>query len=374
MTKYNVIFILLDGLRNNRLHLCKNLINISKKSVFFQNMVTAAPYTLSAVHSIVTGLYPSIHGVDSYFNMLKFRNDSCKTLAKYLKDEGYYTESNMVGDTLIPTQGLNKKEVHNEYNDNLTKLHKNIIKNTYNKIEYKNFFLFLQYSNIHTNSVVNFGKKFDDFSKEFFNNYQNNVTKYNSWLSEMDIYVKDIYDYIKKLGLLKNTIVIFFSDHGTSNGEKKGEKMYGSFVYDYTIKVFASMIIPNQKDIEIKYQTRSIDLMPTLLEILMIKEDPVFESIRGKSLVPLIQGEEKDNRIAFSETGGLNGPWPSHNKHNVYCIRTGKIKLIYNISPDTWELYNLEMDPLEKNNIYNEDHLDISELKKLLLNFINNKN
>ena len=67
-----------------------------------------------------------------------------------------------------------------------------------------------------------------------------------------------------------------------------------------------------------------------------------------------------EEREVFVETGGLYGPWPSPKKHNVFCIRKNKKKLIYNQTPKTWEFYDLESDPKELNNIYAKE----SELTK----------
>jgi len=67
--------------------------------------------------------------------------------------------------------------------------------------------------------------------------------------------------------------------------------------------------------------------------------------------MPLISDEEKEGRIAFSETGGLFGPYPSPKKPNVKAIRTQNWKLIYNLTPNTKELYNLVDDPFEINNL-----------------------
>lgn len=369
MEKYNVLFILLDGFRGDRLNLCPNLMNILNKGYFFSNMITAAPYTLSAIHSIMTGLYPSKHGVDSYFNMFKFKKDFCKTFAQYMKDNGYYAESNMVGDSLVPTQGFDKAEVHNEYKDDLTNLHKTII----SEASKKKFFLFLQYSNLHTQTIINVGKKYTDFSKEYFDDYDRNVRLYNEHLQKMDNYVEEIYNHLSQLGLLDNTIVIFFSDHGTSNGEKIGEKIYGSFTYDYTIKIFSSILVPGKTGKEIKYQTRTIDLMSTILELLDLKIDKSFEKIQGKSLMSFVDDKEKEDRVAFAETGGLNGPWPSHKEHNVFCVRFKNKKLIYDKTPKTWEFYDLDKDPAEKNNIYDGKNTEVIEFKKLLLGHIGDK-
>jgi len=366
MKKFNVIFIVLDGLRNDRIHLCPNLKNILRKGYFFSNMVTVAPYTLASFHSIITGLYPSKTGVDAYLNMYKFKKNVCKTLTQYLKDNSCYTESNLVDDADIPLQGFDQRKAHDEYKDDLVKLHTDII----TKASKKQFFLFLQYGYLHTESAINVGKKYSDTDERFFNNYKNNKKNYNSWLKKLDMYVKAIYDHMEKLGLLKNTILVFLSDHGTSNGEKIGEKMYGVFTYDYTIRTFCSIIVPDTKGKEVSYQTRTIDIMPTILDTLKIDADKSYEHIQGKSLIPLIEGKEKSDRVAFSETGGLNGPWPSHHKHNVFCIRLNNSKLIYNKTPDTWEMYDLEKDPDEKNNIFDKDNEKASKLKKILLDHI----
>src|SRR3989338_8973848 len=106
MKKLNVIIIVLDGLRNDRIDLCPKLLNILNKGAFFSNMITASPYTLAAFNSIITGLYPSKNGVDSYFNMFKFKRNVCKTLFQYLHNNGFYTEANLVSDSIIPHEGF----------------------------------------------------------------------------------------------------------------------------------------------------------------------------------------------------------------------------------------------------------------------------
>lgn len=368
MTGYNVIIISLDGLRVDRLPLCTELSGILRKGYFFSNMITTAPYTLGSFHSIITGLYPQQHGVDAYFSMLKFKKDICKTLAQYLHDEGYYTEANLAYEHVLPTQGFDNFHVHDEYNEDQIKLHKDII----TRAAGKKFFLFLWNNKLHTHTIANVGKKYSDFSKEFFNNYELNKKNYNSWLKELDLYVKEIFDHIKNLQLLDNTILIFLSDHGMSNGEKIGEKMYGSFTYDYTVRVFCSIILPNTKGKEINFQTRTIDIMPTIMDILKIDADETYEHIQGKSLLPLVEGSENEDRVAFSETGGLNGPWPSPRKHNVFSVRFKKWKLIYNKTPNTWEMYNLENDTEEKNDVFdnNKNKESTLKLQKMLLDHI----
>jgi hypothetical protein len=84
-------------------------------------------------------------------------------------------------------------------------------------------------------------------------------------------------------------------------------------------------------------------------------------------LFPIINDVDTKDRDAFIETGGLYGPWPSPKKHNVFAIRSKNKKLIYNDTPETWEFYNLNDDPKEKTNIYDEKSNEIQELKKIIL-------
>jgi len=68
-------------------------------------------------------------------------------------------------------------------------------------------------------------------------------------------------------------------------------------------------------------------------------------------------------RFAFSETGGVEGPWPSPKEPNVKCIRNFKWKLIHNLTPDNWELYDLEKDPNENENLVDSFSNIVEKLK-----------
>ena len=88
--------------------------------------------------------------------------------------------------------------------------------------------------------------------------------------------------------------------------------------------------------------------------MLNLKEKGNYKKILGKSFLPFIYGREEE-RIAYSETGGLGGPTPSPEQHNVKCIRTNKWKLIYNETNKKKELYNLEQDKEENNNLIGKE-------------------
>ena len=127
--------------------------------------------------------------------------------------------------------------------------------------------------------------------------------------------------------------------------------MYGSYLYDYTIRCFMYMVgkdIP--KGIYFNNVIRNIDILPTILDTLKIKPKENYKKIIGKSFLPFFKGRI-DERHAYSETGGLGGPTPSPEKHNVKSIRTNRWKLIYNETNNKKELYDLDSDKEEKINL-----------------------
>jgi len=360
----NVLFVTLDGMRVDYLNHCPFLSELINNNMSFTNMITSAPYTFSSMYSIFSGLYPSKNGVNAYYNMFKFKQNKCKTFTQYLKDNGYYAFSQILNDCVIPNQGFDEIKIHKSFDDQLS-VHKNLIKGA---IEKGKFFGYLQYTKIHEQTVKN-SKKYGDFDEEYFGEkgQERNKNIFTTLAKGCDNYVKELIGFLKENSILENTLLIFHADHGTSNGEKKGEKLYGVYVYDYTIKTFCTFINPKIIKGKKNIQCRTIDIMPTLLKILNIPEQEGFIPLQGKHLFSIIDGCEEEERIAFSETGGLSGPWPSRKEHNVFGIRLNNKKIIYNKTPKTWEFYNLSNDPQEETNLIDENLKEIEMYKKILL-------
>ena len=88
----------------------------------------------------------------------------------------------------------------------------------------------------------------------------------------------------------------------------------------------------------------------------------------------LVNNDSAEDRDIFVETGGLYGPWPSPKRHNIFCIKINNKKLIYNDEPQTWEFYDLENDPNEENNIYEENSKVIVNLKNQLIKHFKENN
>ena len=361
---------MIDGGRLDRAKKSSVFNGIKEKSTFFSQSITYGPHTIAAMHAVFSGSYGNRTGTNSYWSTYDFKENKFKTISEYLHELEYYTCADTVSKLTIPKQGLDELNIHDEVNDDLILRHKDFLRKMKEKNkEGKSFFLYLQYSNIHTGIIEQVLKKYNNFSKEFFNNKKENENRYDQLFSNAGNYVTHILNEVNELNLNDESIILIMSDHGISIGEKIGERAYGAFCYDYTLRTFAYFIGNNFPIKQIDQQVRTIDFMPTILEVLNIPLNEKFEKLDGVSLVPLIQGEEISEKMAFSETGNPQKEKSPPKKPNVKSIRTSKWKLIWNQYNDTKEFYDLENDPEEEENLSGkglekEDFL-WSELKKI---------
>ncbi len=87
------------------------------------------------------------------------------------------------------------------------------------------------------------------------------------------------------------------SDHGESLGEH-GEHTHGVFLYDSTLRIAFMMAGPGiPAGVRVKQQARSIDFLPTLLEV-MGGRAPSY--IQGVSLVPRFRGSRPRPRLLMA--------------------------------------------------------------------------
>ncbi len=352
MNRKNVIVLMIDGGRLDRAQNSSFFSKLKEKSVFFSNSITYGPHTIVAMHAVFSGSYGTRTGTNSYWSTFKFKKDKFKTFTEYLKNENYYTCADVVNQLVIPKQGFDEFLIHDEHKEDLTKRHKELLQKMKEQYEQgKNFFIYLQYSNIHTGIMDEVLKVYDNFSKEFFENRKLNEQRYDKLFENAEKHLDAIMQEINNLGFNKNSFILVMSDHGISVGEKIGERAYGAFCYDYTLKTFTYFIYPEVKPLEIKQQVRTIDLLPTILDYLQIPVDPNFQPMDGESLLQLISGQTLEEKPAYSETGNPLDSKKPPDDPNTKSIRISKWKLIFNEYNNTKELYNLENDPNEENNI-----------------------
>lgn len=367
----NIIMILLDQLRPDTLKAHPIFDEIFKKGCSFDNTITYAPYTLAALHAVFTGMYGRDNGVDGFTKSDSYDSKSCYSLTQYLNEIDYYTRCYALSPILFPRSGFDQFTFVPEKDErDILGSHKNEIDSCFE--QEKKFFLFLHYAEIHHKVVNEVIHEYHDYDNAFFDYPERNRERYSNYVYEAGEYVKAIWDHIMSYEGSSDTLIIFFTDHGTSLGEKPGEKGYGIYVYDYTILTWMCFINPTYFPVgrKIETQVRNIDLMPTLLELLKKQEKKNFKPIKGSSIFPIIKGEITDNRIAFSETGGNKGPHPSPHKADIKCIRHDGWKLIQNGAVNKIELYDLVNDPDEKNNLHSQRRDKVIEMFAELSKYI----
>ncbi|QDI88798.1 DUF4976 domain-containing protein [Candidatus Nitrosopumilus sp. SW] len=367
--KPNIIFVLLDGSRWDRFHISPELTELQKRGTLLNNVITAIPYTFGSMNVIFTGLYGKENGVDAYYKMFKLK-DSVDFLPELLKKNGYYTCCDVITDKVISKRGFDVHQAHDEYNDDLTKKHPDLIREAFNSSKGKPVFCFLQFSRIHTITVSEILKKYKWDNKEFYEKKSENIKTYDNVFTEAGIYAKKIYETVDDLGKLNETILIFFADHGTGVGERFGERNYGVFTYEETIRtpyLFIGPHIPKNRISEGLVST--INIFPTLLELASIN----YNSTNiGKSFASYLLGKNdlEEDEFAFSETGGLQGPFPSPKEPNVFCVKTKRNKLIFFKATNEWKLFDLQNDPLEQNDVFEKEIQTSQKLKNTLLKWI----
>ena len=120
----NIVFITMDGAREDRISNAKNYKNLISQSAFFSKVITYAPFTIAAMHAIFSGVYGFKNGVNSYWSGPNFKKDLYKTLPKFLNENGYHTFGDSVNKLILPPDGFDELNIHDELNDDLTERHK----------------------------------------------------------------------------------------------------------------------------------------------------------------------------------------------------------------------------------------------------------
>ena len=166
---------------------------------------------------------------------------------------------------------------------------------------------------------------------------------YYGMITEVDEWVGRILQRLDDLGLAKNTLVVFTSDHGEMLGD---HGMHGKFVfYEGSVHVPLLMRLPGviQPGTVIKAPASHMDLFPTILDYC----GKTGHESEGRSLRPLIEGRERgEGRIAVSE-------WPA-TRVPGFMVCDGRWKFFYGRAanaPSLDALYDLQTDPQELTNL-----------------------
>ncbi|MGD9118602.1 MAG: sulfatase-like hydrolase/transferase, partial [Dehalococcoidia bacterium] len=205
---------------------------------------------------------------------------------------------------------------------------------------------------------------------------------------------------VENMGLLKNTAVIFTSDHGYYFGEHGGllgkmlmardkdGKAKGSIgvwsecpFYEEVTHTPLLMYVPGVSPAVCQGLTSAVDLMPTVLEM-MGKEIPSL--VDGKSILPMAKDPSvagRDHVISahpFINAGdslrSVDDNERITEKDSTAAVTTDEWALLFTTDEGMSELYNLKNDPKQLKNIIKEYPEKANELHQLLLKFMRENN
>jgi arylsulfatase A-like enzyme len=177
--------------------------------------------------------------------------------------------------------------------------------------------------------------------------YQRYMREYLRCVQSVDDNVGRLMEYLKANGLDKNTIVIYTSDQGFFLGEHgwfDKRWMYEESFRTPLIVKWPGVI--NKKTVS-NSMVQNLDFAETILEMAGL---PSPADMQGKSIVPLLKGQQQGNLH-----DALYYHFYENREHNVakhIGVRTDRYKLIYFYEKNEWELYDLLEDKSEMNNLY----------------------
>lgn len=410
----NVVLISLDTLRADRLasygHTRVTSPNLDARAktsgIVFKNTVAASPRTLPSHTTMLSGLDCVTHGV----NHLTPAPTGLETLAEILRERGYRTTAVVGGGLLNPEFGLAQGfdeyyhysgwaggfgELSSEIHQAMEKL---------SRVSDQNFFLFFHTYEIH--DPFHERPPFTDHCYERFAGASDHETIYGAlarprseedafllyydlvkWnrlesisaavpvsRSELDL-VRCLYDgsitytdsvveglfaELERRELLETTLIIVTSDHGESLGEKGLYKHANLYENNLMVPLIVFLPAGRHGGTVIERQVSSVDIMPTILEVL---GGEIPDNLDGASLVPLIEsGDRFGHRLeAWS--------YAAYENRGLSLRINDETKFIFNNTAPSRafgneELYDLREDHEELDNLISEDPELADRLRK----------
>lgn len=205
--------------------------------------------------------------------------------------------------------------------------------------------------------------------------YQQYLKRYLRCVKGVDDNVGRLVDYVREVGELDNTVIIYTGDQGFFLGEH--DLMDKRWMYEEAMRMPFIVHYPDgvRPDSTNHWLINNTDFAPTILSLAGI-ETPDY--MQGKSFVSALRSEPQP--IGW-RTATYYRYW-MHMAHNLrvpahFGIRTGRYKLIFfygcttagkEKTPVAWEFYDLQDDPFEMKNLYaRPEHAEtIASLKRQL--------
>ncbi len=344
----NVVVYVSDALRADHLGCygarfvnTKTIDELAAGGIRFDEAISAAPWTAPSMTSLVTGLYPHHHG---YLHWDAELDPTTETLFRALSAHGYEAgtfvfDTNYLFKEMPEANVLGTSETLDEALAWLREKRD------------KPFLLFFHNWATHMPYDILHSERKDWLSakQEVIGGIQSDSATSLEAMREgyrkaverqSETLVASLLEELESLGLRENTVLAFLSDHGESWGERFADKedvqgvyhMHGATLNDEIVNVPLILSAPGRLEpAVVDSQVRSVDLMPTLLELAGV---PARE-IDGESLLHV--SGDRPAVIAGTDKGALT----------KLAVRMPPWKLILHVESGEEEAYRLDLDPRE---------------------------
>ena len=386
----NVLLIGIETLRADHVsclgysrHTTPTLDNLAKEGVAFSRAIATSSWTIPTVMSVLTSLYPGVHKTTHTQRVLP---KGITTLAEILKENGYKTVAFISNPTLDRRCGFSKGfDLYDDFTvqfdlgldlfDNSDKgnqnIHTTMTSEAVNraaigwlqKNHRKPFFMFVFYFDPHYDYVPP-----PPFDTAFDPNYEGSVdgrginselrkstrprqrdldhiiALYDGEVLYTDGYVSKLLEKFTEYGILDETLISVFGDHGDEFYEH-GSTTHTHTLYNELIHVPLILRWPPEipKNRRVDVMVSQVDIMPTVLDYLDIKYDGFMQ---GSSLRTLIERQdEKLHDVLYAEV--------SAEGNLVFAAAISRYKkLILHLNSGKKQLFDLINDPGEQIDIY----------------------
>ena len=355
-TRLNVLLISVDTLRADRLGSYGHagaqtpvLDRLAAGGARFAQVTTVAPLTLPAHASLLTGTFPTHHGVRD--NGQFYLGEQHVTLAETLKAAGYRT-GGFIGafvldrrwgiaqgfDTYVDDFDLSKYQLAVGI-DAAQRPANEVVDRAIAWLQQDSrqpFFAWVHLYDPHApySAPDAFASR---FTRDMHGAYDGEVAFTDAQIGRLLESLGDARDH---------TLVVVVGDHGESLGEHQ-EQQHGFFIYDAVTQVPLIVAgIPGMRPLVVSGQVSIVDVMPTILAATQALDIP---RTQGRSLLPAIEGGPLEERLALSESWY---PRFHYGWSELVAVRDGRYKFI---SAPRRELYDTRTDPGETRNLAAEN-------------------
>lgn len=363
---YNLLFISVDTLRADHVG-CYGyaaaetpaIDSLARSGVLFEHGVAAAPITLPAHSSMMTGLDVPTHGVR---NNGTFRlGEEHRTLAEVLRAAGYETAAFVGAYVLDGHYGLDRG--FDVYDDDVNPEDAVVSETRYSERTADHvsgaalawledaatrpapFFAWLHYFDPHGpyEPPPPFRERFSS-------------APYDGEIAFADREIGRVLDFLDSAGLRERTLVVFTADHGESLGEH-GETSHALLIYDATVRVPLIVSAPSLFAEAVRYADGAVghpDLLPSLTHLLGLDAPAGLDGRNVFAHPP------DGARTVYVET---LAPLLHHGWSPLHGLRRAGSKLIH---APTKEYYDLVADPGELDNLYSKGGSELAALDAAL--------